>query len=316
MANGRAFGLSFLRQIVDPTPSARILLFRLRRRVLYMEYTMRFHWVFATALMIPSVSVVACGTSRPPLSDGDDGGGSGGTTSGSGSNAPGFSSSGSTGTFASVDGGVVTIPLQGNCKGGHYTGTFAGLYTSVLTAVGVPIPVAGNVSLDLDQEGSADTTCHPAGEIPVPCNQVYTLKNGTITGTADGLFPYFCAMTGTLDCQSKVLDEGWIQCTYCAGLIAGGDGGTPAYCIGGSADGGAGIGGRFAGPLTAEYDVSSYSFVNGQWNGAEALAGNNGMMPGPDGGSIWNYISDSGLYIGPGDFGGSGTWNATWDVDQ
>jgi hypothetical protein len=62
--------------------------------------------------------------------------------------------------------------------------------------------------------------------------------------------------------------------------------------------------------------VSSYSFVNGQWNGAEALAGNNGMMPGPDGGSVWNYLSDSGLYIGPGDFGGSGTWNATWDVDQ
>jgi hypothetical protein len=229
MANGRACGLSFLRQVADPIRSAQIVLFRLRRRELYREYTMRFHWVFATALMIPFVSVVACGASRPPLSDGDDGGGSG--TSGSDSGASGFSSSGSTGTFTSVDGGVVTIPLQGNCRGGHYTGTFAGLYTSVLTAVGVPIPVAGNVSLDLDQEGSADTTCHPAGEIPVPCNQVYTLKNGTITGTADGLFPYFCVMTGTLDCQSKVLDEGWIQCTYCAGLIAGGDGGTPPTAL-------------------------------------------------------------------------------------
>jgi hypothetical protein len=274
---------------------------------------MRFHWVFATALMLPSVWVLSCGASHSSSSFGDDEGGSG---SGSDSGDPGFSSSGNTGTFTSPDGALVRIPLKGDCRGGHYTGTFTGLYTSVLTAVGVPIPVAGNVSLDLDQEGSADTTCHPAGELPVPCNQVFTLKNGTITGTADGLFPYYCVMTGTLDCQSKVLDEGWIQCTYCAGLIVDGEGGSPAYCIGGSTDGAAGIGGRFAGPLTAEYDVSSYSFVNGYWNGAEALAGNNGMMPGPDGGSVWNYLSDSGLYLGPGDFGGSGTWNGTWVVDQ
>jgi hypothetical protein len=265
-------------------------------------------WVFATALSVPCAWVVACGGSHAALDDtGDDGGGGGSTSSGSG-----FGSSGNTGTFTSGDGAVVTISLDGDCKGGHYAGSFTGLYTSVLTAVGVPIPVTGNVSLDLDQQGGADTTCHPAGELPVPCNQVYTLQNGTISGTADLLFPYYCKLTGTLDCATKTLDEGWIQCTYCAGLIAPGGG----YCIGGSTEAGAGVGGRFAGPLTALYDTKTYSFVNGHWNGAEALAGNNGMMPGPDGGSVWNYLSDSGLYLGPGDFGGSGEWNATWDVDR
>jgi hypothetical protein len=274
---------------------------------------MRLSWVFATALLVPSVWAVACGGSHSALNggDGDDGGGgSGSSSTGSGS---GFNtgSGSTTGVFMTSDGGTITVPLQGACKGGHYDGTFGGLYTSVLTGIGFPIPVAGNVSLDLDQETTMGT-CHPAGELPVPCSDVFTLKNGTISGTADGLFPYFCVMTGTLDCMSKVLDEGWIQCTYCAGLLGGTDAG-PGYCIGGTNDSGAGLGGRFAGPLTAEYDVSMLAFVNGNWNGAEALAGNNGMMPGPDGGSIWNYLSDSGLYLGPGDFGGSGTWNATLD---
>jgi len=68
--------------------------------------------------------------------------------------------------------------------------------------------------------------------------------------------------------------------------------------------------------ITADYDYGVLAFVNGSWNGAEALAGNDGTMPGPDGGSIWNYLSDSGTYLGPGDFGGSGPWNAEYQGDQ
>jgi hypothetical protein len=34
-------------------------------------------------------------------------------------------------------------------------------------------------------------------------------------------------------------------------------------------------------------------------------------MPGPDGGPPSLYLSDSGQY-GAGDYGGSGTWSATW----
>ena len=50
----------------------------------------------------------------------------------------------------------------------------------------------------------------------------------------------------------------------------------------------------------------------GTWNGAEALAGNDGTKPGPEGGPVSDSLSDSGLYLGPNDFGGSGTWNAAY----
>jgi hypothetical protein len=211
----------------------------------------------------------------------------------------------------------VSTGNSGPCKGGQYDGTFAGLYTSHLTGVGVPIPVAGNVDLTLDQAGSAGTQCKLAGEFE-DCSNVFTLQNGTITGIADqaqigdagvGGFPYFCTMTGTLDCKGKKLVNGWVQCTYCVGPLA--DGGMACSLLNGVA-GTTGVGGHFAGPLTANYDYGTLSFVNGTWNGAEALAGNDGGSPTPDGGPISNYLSDSGLYLGPNDFGGSGTWNAAY----
>ncbi len=62
--------------------------------------------------------------------------------------------------------------------------------------------------------------------------------------------------------------------------------------------------------MTASYDVGTKAFVMGTWNGAEALAGNDGTMPGPDGGPISAYLTDSGVYLGPNSFGGSGVWGA------
>jgi hypothetical protein len=115
--------------------------------------------------------------------------------------------------------------------------------------------------------------------------------------TRRGSCPFFCTVTGKLDCQARKLVDGWIQCTYCVGPVA--DGG--AAC--------AVVGGHFAGPMTADYDANAHAFVMGTWNGAEALAGNDGSSPGPDGGPLSSYLSDSG-YLGPGQFGGSGTWTA------
>jgi hypothetical protein len=43
--------------------------------------------------------------------------------------------------------------------------------------------------------------------------------------------------------------------------------------------------------------INQLAFIMGTWNGAEALAGNDGGSPGPDGGTIWDYLSDSG-YVG------------------
>jgi hypothetical protein len=279
-----------------------------------------FKWVAAIGVWVPVV--IACGakngTFQPP--GGDDSGasvtGDDGSTSGSTS-----SSSGSTylPLLNLADAQVMTADSK--CKGGHYQGSFTGTYTSSLTGVGFPIPVSGNVDMTLYQEGSAMMTCTLNGEME-DCSNYFSLQNGTITGVADGTvteagitggFPYFCKMTGTLDCAAQKLVNGWIECTYCVGQLA--DGGMMcAPLISGI---GGGIGGMFAGPLTAGYDYTTLAFTNGTWNGAEALCPNmvcnDGMPPFPDGGkSVYNYISDSGTYLGPGDFGGSGTWTATW----
>lgn len=282
---------------------------------------MRLFWIAGAAL--PFAWIAACSGGHSGFG-GDDS--DGGTRSGLGAGSSGGSSSGggtpsSSGTFVNPNDGAVTVDdNSGPCKGGHYVGTFAGSYTSHLTGIGIPIPVTGNVDMTLDQSGDSTMTCHPAGEIPVPCNQVFTLKDGTITGVADGTvamdgsvsggFPYYCTMTGTLDCASKKLDQGWIQCTYCVGPLA--DGGTSCQFLDGVL-GTSGVGGKFAGPLMANYDVNAFAFVQGTWNGAEALAGNDGTMPGPDGGPISDYLTpDGGLYLGPNNFGGVGTWNASY----
>jgi len=280
---------------------------------------MRLWWALGTA--VPFAWLGACGGSHSGF-NGDDGSDSGETLGNGSSSGGGSSSPGAPGTFLNTSDGGVTVS-SGPCKGGHYTGTFTGLYSSHLTVVGVPIPVAGNVDMMLDQAGTADQTCNPSGEIPVPCNEVFTLKDGTITGIADELhigdasgggFPYFCTMAGTLDCSTKKLDNGWIQCTYCIGPLD--DGGMSCSLLDGVL-GTTGVGGHFAGPLTANYDVNSFSFVNGAWNGAEALAGYDAGALGPDGQSESAYLTgDGGLYLGPNDYGGAGNWGAAWDGDQ
>jgi hypothetical protein len=268
-------------------------------------------------LSAAGVSVfLACGSeSGTPFTDdgGDpvqtDDASSSGSSSGSGSSGSGSSSGG----LFFDDGGVVDAAILSQaCKAGRYEGTFDGSYTSSLTILGFPLSVSGNVDLTLNQEGGDAQVCTVGGEF-TSCSNVFTLENGTITGVANkagtigdaavGGFPYFCVMTGTLDCSKKRLVGGWIQCTYCA---------FDNLTEGGTQCDGANVGGHFAGPLTANYDPNSHTFVNGTWNGAEALAGNDGAAPGPEGGTINDYLSlDGGGYGFLGKFGGNGTWNAT-----
>jgi hypothetical protein len=232
------------------------------------------------------------------------------------------------------------------CKGGFYEGSFGGLYSSHLTLVGINIPVVGDVQLTLEQQGSGQQTCTLQGEA-TKCSDVFSVKNGTITGTADGLFPYYCSLTGTLGCAERKLVDGWIECTYCLGPLN--DGGMSCALGGsggGAADGGlTGAGGQFAGPLTADYFYTSTGgdggagaidgggsgppafgtippplganasdYDPGAWNGAESLAGYPGTGPLPDGGTLGNYLSDAGYgKIGAmNDFGGYGWWYATY----
>lgn len=233
------------------------------------------------------------------------------------------------------------------CKGGFYEGQFGGLYSSHLTIIGANIPVVGDVQLTLQQMGSGQQTCTFEGESE-RCSDIFSVQNGHITGTADGFAPYYCTLTGTLGCKEKKLVDGWINCTYCAfGPLN--DGGM-SCALGGSgagmADGGlTGLGGQFAGPLTADYfytstggdggagaidgggsgppafgtvppplGANSADYDPGSWNGSEALAGYSGMGPLPDGGTLGDYISDAGYgRIGvANDFGGYGWWYATY----
>jgi hypothetical protein len=238
---------------------------------------------------------------------------SSGGSSSSGSGAGSGSSSGSSGTGgAPVDSALdleTSTPLGPSCKGGSYVGPITGNYTSHLTTVGLSVPAAGQVRLVLEQAGGTTMTCTIEGESE-DCSNVFLVQSGTIAGTLNatstdagqvGGFPFFCTVTGTLNCPARKLIDGWMECTYCVGPLN--DGGTSCAL---------GSGGQFAGVMTATYDGQAFAFTNGTWNGAEALGGNNGSTPGPDGGPPASYLSDSGIYEGPGQYGGSGTWGATF----
>jgi hypothetical protein len=280
-------------------------------------------WLFAGSLVVPVF--IACGSSNSALSNGQDVNGDDDSSSSSGSQmlSSGGGSGGPSGFHYSADAlPMGTMVASSACKAGFYQGTFTGDYSSHITVVGLGIPVTGNVELTLNQVGSSDKTCtivvEGEGNTQESCNNVFTLSGGVISGTADGVFPYYCTMTGTLDCGAKpVLDNGWIECTYCAfgvildGSMAAGD--PLANCTG--------AGGNFAGPLKANYDTSTLSFTAGSWNGAEVLCNgiagtstatcNDGGSPGPEGGPATNYlVADGGYGLAP-NFGGAGGWGAT-----
>jgi hypothetical protein len=244
------------------------------------------------------------------------------------------------------EGGGASGSNDSLCKGGFYEGSFGGLYSSHLTVIGANIPVVGDVQLTLQQQGTGQQMCTFQGESE-KCSNIFSVQNGVIQGTADGLFPYYCTLTGTLGCMEKKLVDGWIDCTYCLGPLN--DGGMSCAILG-SGNGGAGggltgTGGQFAGPLTADYFYTSTGgdggagaidgggsgppafgtvppplganasdYDPGAWNGTEALAGYSGSGPLPDGGVLGNYLSDAGYgRIGvANDFGGYGWWYATY----
>jgi len=307
-----------------------------------MAITMRSWWPFGIAMPM-AMWVAACGSKGSGFAPGGPSGG--GEDGGSDDGFVAIPSFDDAGLFLNSDSSMA-LANAGTCKGGFYEGSFGGLYSSSLTGFGINIPVVGDVRLTLQQQGSGQETCMLEGEA-TKCSDVFSVKNGTITGTADGLFPYFCTLTGTLGCKEKKLVGGWINCTYCIGSLN--DGGM-SCANGGSGNGNAGggvtgTGGQFAGPLTADYfytstggdggagaidgggsgppafgtippplGASASAYDPGAWNGAESLAGYTGTGRLPEGGTLGNYLSDAGYgMIGvPNDFGGDGWWYATY----
>jgi hypothetical protein len=116
---------------------------------------------------------------------------------------------------------------------------------SVLAGGFIPIQTSGTVDLTLDTTGG----------------EFFAIMNGQLSGDASGN-PYSADLVGTLDCSALKLEMGQVQNgkVTVSGLVF-----------------------HFVGPLTADYDPQTVSFVNGTWNIKEPT--------------------------GPGT--GSGTWQAT-----
>ncbi len=258
-------------------------------------------WLMAYTMGVPVV--VACATNR----SGE--GFSSSSSSGSGSGSTGGSSGTAVGSFG-YDGNMSNPTANSACQAGHYVGTFNGSYSSHVI-IGIPLTVSGNVDMTLDQAGDAGTQCMYYGEF-MNCSNFFNVSGGTVTGVANGSadggmdgYPYFCTLTGTLDCPNKKLIGGWIDCTYCVGALDS-TGMACAPVAGGLLPG---IGGQFAGPVTADYDTSALSFLNGTWNGAEALGGVDASTSTWNGQPVSSYLSDAGYGVLK--YGGNGTWTAT-----
>jgi hypothetical protein len=265
-------------------------------------------WIVCLALWLPAF--IACASHQEGATFPDDS--ATGQSDDSGSSGPQSVGDGS-GPILNLPDSSPGTSANAACKGGHYQGTFSGSYSSHLI-LGIPLMVTGNVDMTLNQAGNPMMTCTFAGETE-KCSDFFQVSGGTVTGVANstmvgdamvGGYPYFCELTGTLDCKNLKLVGGWIQCTYCVGMLA--DGGMACSPL--IAGVGGGIGGQFSGPVTANYNTSNFSFVNGTWNGAEALGNVDGGAAIVDGAPASSYIAADGGY-GIGNYGGSGTWNAT-----
>jgi hypothetical protein len=179
----------------------------------------------------------------------------------------------------------------------------------------VPLVATGVVSFSLGALGVSQASCLVGGRAE-PCSDVFWIRNGTVTcvmnepatmgdGSA-GSYSYSCALSGYLDCSTRELVGGWVQCTVCAGLLADASAGCSAIDDAGDE---AGVGGQFAGPLAASYDTATLTFI-GTWNGADGLAGYDAGSPATDPRPVPPYLSLDGGY-GDGNYGGSGTWTGT-----
>jgi hypothetical protein len=129
----------------------------------------------------------------------------------------------------------------GDCRAGRYEGNFAGWYSSGYTFIGVPIPV---FALDVTGPGLGFTlnAQQGGGEIPT-----FTISDGYVRGTADGIFPFEGALTGTLDCQTKIF-SGTLTGGYCVG---------PCLALNEA---------MFSGPVQGTYDGTTFSFGAGTWS--------------------------------------------------
>lgn len=134
-----------------------------------------------------------------------------------------------------------TVPSGGSCEAGHYEGTFTGWYgpsiivvsdLKVIPVFPVDLPDSPGLAFDLTREGTGE---------------IFSVSNGHMNGNALGAFPISAEIVGKLDCETKKFDAMLVNGSYLIGPIE--------Y--------------HFEGPITADYDKQTHTFVNGLWEVTE-----------------------------------------------
>lgn len=162
-------------------------------------------------------------------------------------------------TDAQADAGT-----HADCRPGHYEGNFEGGYASSLTFVGSPIPVSGVSFDDTMPALEFDLNADPGG------GDTLQVSGGKMRGSANGLFPFVFDIVGEVNCATLKFTGELTNGSYTVGATT-----IP-----------------MSGPMTADYDPTTGSMVNGHWTVTEP-----GYMPPAFSSVPW--------------YGGEGTWFAT-----
>jgi hypothetical protein len=130
----------------------------------------------------------------------------------------------------------------GSCKDGTYSGTFqctfvfnadASVGDASVSADAGGLNITGTISFQLMHQQTS------AGEFAGT-----STASGSFSGTAAAFFAISAHVGGTLDCRTGVFDGSLTNGMYSGFLL---------------------INGTFAGPLTSDYNGTTFAFVNGQW---------------------------------------------------
>jgi hypothetical protein len=170
-----------------------------------------------------------------------------------------------------------TEPDDLACEAGHYEGSFAGLYYSRLNWP-IPFPVTG-----VDLPGMPGLQFDM---LPAEPGETTLQVDGKFDGLADGVFPFRGDFVGELDCKTGKFTGMMLNAEYAIG---------PRDLIVVENP----IRFAFEGPVSADYDKVTHTFVNGLWDAVEPQFGG---MPS-------QTLPRDPLRDG---VGGSGVWSAGW----
>ncbi len=160
------------------------------------------------------------------------------------------------------------VSTDGDCLPGTYTGDFSGL-------AGTPVPFVPVTGLSL--AGGPPLVIHLSRS---DAQEFALVGDGTLSGSANGLFEFEATISGTLDCNTKKFTgklEGSAKDVF-----------------------GVFIHQVFTGNMLADYDAQGHELVNGKWD----------LM------SRDVNATDGGTSLAPSDVTGNGDWSGKMGLDK